>query len=65
MSPAPNANYLFDVYPLVVQNIYVEEDVFGDKDVPDHFSTPEVLDILKDYHSTLYEIVEVKLYWHV
>ena len=48
------ANYLFDVSPPVVQNNYVEEDVSGGEEVPDHFSTPEVLDNLNDYHFTLY-----------
>ncbi len=34
----------------------------GDEEVPDHFSRPEVLEILKDYYSALDEKVEVKLH---
>ena len=34
----------------------------GDEEVPDHFSRPEVLAILKDYYSALDEKVEVKLH---
>ena len=34
----------------------------GEEEVPDHFSRPEVLDILMDYYSKLDEKVEVKLH---
>ncbi|MFP6869467.1 MAG: sulfate adenylyltransferase [Nitrospinota bacterium] len=34
----------------------------GDEEVPDHFSRPEVLSILKEYYSTLEEKAEVKLH---
>ncbi len=34
----------------------------GEEEVPDHFSRPEVLDILMDYYSKLEEKVEVKLH---
>jgi len=33
-----------------------------DAEVPDHFSRPEVLVVLKDYYSKLEEKVEVKLH---
>jgi sulfate adenylyltransferase len=33
-----------------------------DTEVPDHFSRPEVLVVLKDYYSKLEEKVEVKLH---
>ena len=36
-----------------------------DEEVSDHFSMPEVLDILKDYYPTLDEKVEVKLHRYV
>lgn len=35
-----------------------------EKDVPDHFSRPEVLEILKGYYLTLDEKVEIKLHKH-
>jgi sulfate adenylyltransferase len=34
----------------------------GGEEVPDHFSRPEVLSILKEYYSTLEEKAEVKLH---
>ena len=34
----------------------------GEEEVPDHFSRPEVLTILKDYYAKLDEKVEVKLH---
>ena len=33
-----------------------------DQDVPDHFSRPEVLEVLRDYYSKLEEKVEIKLH---
>jgi sulfate adenylyltransferase len=35
-----------------------------DQEVPDHFSRPEVLEILKEYYATLEEKVEIKLHKH-
>jgi len=36
-----------------------------DQVIPDHFSRPEVLEVLKEYYATLDEKVEIKLHKHV
>jgi len=35
------------------------------EDVPDHFSRPEVLAILKEYYAGLSEKVEIKMHKHM
>ncbi len=47
---------------LLLSGTMLRKMLSGDEEIPEHFSRPEVLAILKDYYSTLDEKVEVKLH---
>jgi len=47
---------------LLLSGTMLRKMLSGIEEIPDHFSRPEVLAILKDYYSTLDEKVEVKLH---
>jgi sulfate adenylyltransferase len=47
---------------VVVSGTMLRKTLSEGGDVPDHFSRPEVLAILKEYYATLEEKVDVKLH---
>ncbi len=47
---------------LLLSGTMLRKMLSGEEEIPEHFSRPEVLAILKDYYSILDEKVEVKLH---